>query len=656
MSLSQSDLHIELKQRLRFEELLADISTKFINLPVEQIDSAIEDTQRKICECLGFDLSVLWQWSDESGSSMTITHLYSPSDGPERPEKIDGAEVFPWAYRHLMSGRTLVVSSEKAPPEAAQDQATWRYFGIKSSVGIPLSAGGRPIFGVLSFDTLHTERCPDQDEVKRLELVAQIFANALVRKAMEEMLRRNEERLSLAADFAAAGIWEFDYAAKTFWATPQALNIFGFRPGEQVSLAQFEDLIHPDDLDLVRRAISCSFENGEVVDIEYRILVQPTVQKWISSRGRPQLDCHGKPIRLLGLSIDISRQKHLENKLKERLEEVDSLKQQLEAENYFLREDLRIEQGFEQIVGNSKALHAVLMKARQVAPTDATVLILGETGTGKGLLADAIHRMSPRRNHAFITVNCAALPPDLIESELFGREKGAFTGAHARQAGRFEVADRGTIFLDEVGDIPLEVQGKLLRVLQEGEFERLGSTRTMKINMRVIVATNKDLREEVRNRRFREDLFYRINVFPLTIPPLRQRTEDIPLLIQHFLKKYADRMGKSFDAIPKTVLKKILHYRWPGNIRELEHLVERSVIISSGNTLVIGDQIGEALPILSSSGPGLDLASMERNHITEVLRETGWKIDGPGGAATILNIHPSTLRFRMKKLGIQRPV
>ena len=260
----------------------------------------------------------------------------------------------------------------------------------------------------------------------------------------------------------------------------------------------------------------------------------------------------------MGVSIDISERKQMEGELNERLQEIEKLKGRLENENLYLRKELRKEKGFDKIVGDSKAIKSVVYAAKQVASTDATVLLLGETGTGKGMVANAIHQMSARKDQPLITVNCSALPQNLIESELFGREKGAFTGAHVRQAGRFEVADGGTIFLDEIGETPLELQSKLLRVLQEGEFERLGSAKTIKVNVRVIAATSRDLKQDIRKKRFREDLFYRLNVFPILIPPLRQRSEDIPLLAQFFTEKYARKMDKPIESIPKATIKRFL--------------------------------------------------------------------------------------------------
>ena len=360
-------------------------------------------------------------------------------------------------------------------------------------------------------------------------------------------------------------------------------------------------------------------------------------------------------LRLLGeLFVNALERSRAELALRERLDEIERLKLQLEKENIYLREEIKTVQGFEKIVGKSDTLQYVLFRVKQVAPTDATVLILGETGTGKGLVAHAIHELSARKDRPMITVNCAALPANLIESELFGREKGAFTGAHAKQIGRFEVADGGTIFLDEIGEMPLELQVKLLRVLEEGEFERLGSPRTIKVDVRVIASTNRDLKAEIRNRRFREDLFYRLNVFPVSIPPLRMRAEDIPQLVHYFVDKYARKFGRKYETVPKSTMKALQEHPWPGNVRELEHVIERAVITSPGPMLRLVDRL-EREPAEAGEEPLKALEAMERDHILKVLQKTRWKINGEGGAASVLGLHPSTLRFRIKKLGIKRP-
>ena len=359
-------------------------------------------------------------------------------------------------------------------------------------------------------------------------------------------------------------------------------------------------------------------------------------------------------LQLLGeIFANALERTRMENGLRERLEEIEGLKLQLEKENINLREELSQGQGFEKIVGSSDALNYVLFRVGQVAPTDATVLILGETGTGKGMVANAIHGLSDRKDRPMITVNCAALPANLIESELFGREKGAFTGAYARQAGRFEVADKGTIFLDEIGELPLELQSKLLRVLQDGEFERLGSAKTVKVDARVIASTSRDLQGEVRAGRFREDLFYRLNVFPVSIPPLRKRADDIPQLVRFFTDKYARKIGRQIETVPKAAMKTLEEYPWPGNVRELEHVIERAVITTTGPVLQIADRLEPLTDPDETDTSMKDMAAMEREHILRVLRETGWKIEGAKGAASILNLHPSTLRFRIKKLGIK---
>jgi len=651
---TETELRRELEERLQFETLLADISARFVNLPTEQIDGEIEDAQGRICECLGVDLSALWQWSDETPCFMTITHLHSPPEGPSRPEGIDAQEAFPWVLQKMLAGEILLLSTEEMPPEAARDCESRRYFGVKSSVVIPLSTGGGPNLGVLTFDTLRAERSWSEETVKRLTLIALVFTNALARKHSDESLRNSEARLSLAADSAEAGLWELGFSTRLFWATERARQIFGYGPDEVINMERVEASIYPDDIGLVRQSIARALNEREPVNIEYRILADDDCLKWISFRGRPHFKSTGEPDHIMGVSLDISERKRMEEQLNERLAEVQKLKLQLEKENLFLREELGRRQGFGRIIGSSDALNYVLFRVEQVAPTDATVLILGETGTGKGLIASALHSLSPRKDRPIITVNCAALPANLIESELFGREKGAFTGAHARQTGRFEVGDGGTIFLDEIGELPLELQSKLLRVLQDGEFERLGSAKTIKVDVRVIASTSRDLKTEILKGRFREDLFYRLNVFPVTLPPLRKRIEDIPQLVHYFVDKYSSKFARKIETIPKAVIKILQDYPWPGNVRELEHVIERNVILTSGPVFNLRERCELLQVNVQADEPLEDLAAMERQHILRVLRETEGKIEGPKGAAAILKLHPSTLRFRIKKLGIKR--
>jgi formate hydrogenlyase transcriptional activator len=336
-------------------------------------------------------------------------------------------------------------------------------------------------------------------------------------------------------------------------------------------------------------------------------------------------------------------------------EEIRQLKGRLAQETVYLQEEIRSEMNFEDIIGNSPRLKALLESVQIVAPADSAVLIQGETGTGKELIARAIHNLSPRKNHTFVKVNCAAIPLGLLESELFGHEKGAFTGAIAQKVGRFELAHKGTLFLDEVGDLPMELQPKLLRVLQEQEFERLGSTRTQRVDVRVLAATNTSLIEMVAEKKFRSDLYYRLNVFPVVAPPLRDRREDIPLLVRHFANKYARRMGKKIESIPRETMHALSHYAWPGNIRELQNLMERAVLLSTGPSLRVPLAEIPAGPGLGAVSDGNVLVQAEREQIVRALRESNWVVGGAQGAAARLGLKRKSLAYKIQKLGISRP-
>jgi formate hydrogenlyase transcriptional activator len=358
---------------------------------------------------------------------------------------------------------------------------------------------------------------------------------------------------------------------------------------------------------------------------------------------------------------EVDERKKAEESLQGAYREIKRLKDRLQAENRYLQQEVARQFNFGEIIGQSDALAQVKVRIEQVAPMNATVLLLGETGTGKGVVARALHSSSARKGRPMITVNCTTLPASLVESELFGREKGAFTGAHERLIGRFELADGGTIFLDEIGEMPLELQSKLLRVIQDGEFERLGGGRTLKTDVRIIAATNRNLEHEIRTGGFREDLYYRLNVFPITMPPLRERREDIPLLVDHFLAKFNKKIGRNITSVPKETLSALRDYHWPGNVRELESVIERAVITSQGNTLQLLDRFesfrereGSELQSDPVAREVRALADLEHDHIVGVLQKTGWRIEGKNGAAGILGINASTLRARMRKFGITR--
>jgi transcriptional regulator with GAF, ATPase, and Fis domain len=378
------------------------------------------------------------------------------------------------------------------------------------------------------------------------------------------------------------------------------------------------------------------------------------------------VQCDGD--KVLAIVRDITERREAEESLRKALDEVQRLKEQLQEENIYLQEEIRVASNFGEIIGNSDALRRVLQQTEQVAPLNTTVTILGETGTGKELVAHAIHRLSSRRDRPLVKVNCAALPGPLIESELFGHEKGAFTSADVRHIGRFEIAKGGTIFLDEVGELPLDLQAKLLRVLEEGEFERVGGSHTIKVDVRVIAATNRNLEEAVRKGTFRSDLYYRLNIFPITVPPLRERIGDIPILVTHLVRQLSQKLGKTIESIGYDSMAKLKNYPWPGNVRELRNVIERAVIITQGPKLrLIDDLDSQALeldlqkptagqdvfPDLAQAGETLE--QYEYNLILRTLKNVHWKLEGPGGAAELLNLHPSTLRSKMRKLGIDRP-
>ena len=344
-------------------------------------------------------------------------------------------------------------------------------------------------------------------------------------------------------------------------------------------------------------------------------------------------------------------QLNLEEIIAKRTAEIVKLKNKIEQENIYLRKEIEVKHKHEEIIGNSEPVRHMLSSVEQVAHTGSTVLILGETGTGKELLARAIHNLSPRKDRQMVTLNCAALPATLLESELFGREKGAYTGAMTRQIGRFEIADGSTLFLDEIGEMPLEVQAKLLRVLQEGQFERLGNPETISVNVRIIASTNRDLAKSVAEGRFREDLYYRLNVFSITAPPLRDRIEDIPLLVWAFIKEFENPMGKAIEKIPQKSMDALQQYPWPGNIRELKNVIENAMIISNDRILKL-KPLADLSPSLQKD---LKLEVVERNHIIDVLNKTSWRVSGQKGAADLLGLKPTTLESRMKKLGITRP-
>jgi formate hydrogenlyase transcriptional activator len=511
-----------LEERLKFETLLAEISARFVNVPADQVDNIILETQRRICEFLNLDRSSLGQVPEQETGSLLLTHIHNPHGVEPAPDRLNAGDFFPWTVQKILSGETLIITKKSdIPPVADRDLESFDMFGIKSVVVVPLAVGGGVPFGLLTFSVLREEREWQETVVKGFRLIAEVFANALARKRADEQLKKY-------------------------------------------------------------------------------------------------------------------------------LREIEELKKQLERENIYLKDEAKLQCLHEEIVGESEVLRAILAQAKRVAQTDSTVLITGETGTGKELIARAIHCQSKRSNRVLVKVDCASLPSPLIESELFGREKGAYTGASAKQVGRFELADSSTIFLDEIGELPIELQAKLLRVLQNGEFERLGSPKTIHVDVRVIAATNRNLEEAVKERTFREDLYYRLKVFPIQVLPLRDHTEDIPLLVYSFINEFSGKMGKKIRTVPENTMEMLKKYVWPGNVRELRNIIEQAVIITDGDVLQVNLPQGISENVQETD----TLENAERQHIVRVLKKTGWRIKGRNGAAELLGLKPSTLYAKMEKLGI----
>jgi PAS domain S-box-containing protein len=471
-------------------------------------------------------------------------------------------------------------------------------------------------------------------------------------------LSETELRYRTVADFTYD--WEFwsNMDGTMQYVSPSCERISGYTPGQFIdNPALFREIIIPEDQDIWSKHYHDTRKEPKAREIQFRIRTRDGTVCWIEHACQPVTGDQGELLGFRASNRDITKRKEGEIKLQNAYSEIKMLKAQLEADRTYLREEIKLKHDHENIIGNSDVLKYVLFRAEQIAPTDTTVLILGETGTGKELIARAIHNAGKRKERPLIKVDCASLPANLIESELFGHEKGAFTDAVEKRIGRFELAHGATLFLDEIGELPLELQPKLLRVLQDGEFERLGSSQTLRTDVRVIAATNRNLEEDVRKKVFRMDLWYRLNVFAISIPPLRDRTEDIALLVNYMIKNFERKHGKQITSIPTNVLTKLQNYSWPGNVREMENLIERAVINTQGDTLQLEDALDAYLPadLGSPDLPIKSLAEIEQEHILRVLKNTNWKIHGENGAADLLDINPSTLRGRMRKHGIRRP-
>jgi DNA-binding NtrC family response regulator len=477
------------------------------------------------------------------------------------------------------------------------------------------------------------------------------------RKRAEDALRRSESYLAEAQRLSRTGSFGWRVSSGEIYWSDETFRIFQCGPAATVSIELALARTHPADREFVQETIDQAVRERSAFDFEHRLLLPDGTVKHLRVLARPEFSTEPESLEFIGAVTDITERKRGESDLKKALEEIRKLKDKLYEENIALKEEVDKASMFEEIVGESAILRIVLARVAKVAPTESTVLITGETGTGKELIARAIHKRSPRAAHAFVSVNCAAIPTSLIASELFGHERGAFTGATQRRLGRFELAEGGTIFLDEVGELPTETQIALLRILQEREFERVGGSKVIRANVRVITATNRDLPEQIDTGAFRSDLYYRLNVFPIEMPPLRERKDDIPLLVEYFVNRYATKGGKKMRGINRATLERLKSYSWPGNIRELQNVIERSIIVCETENFTVDESW------LSQEGTQPDhpcrpfsrmSASEERMMIEAALADAGGRVSGPLGAATKLGLHPSTLDSKIRTLKINK--
>ena len=633
--------------QLQFEILVSDISARFLRMLPQDVEAEMDGALRKILEFFDANMCALWLVDPEANTAVLSRFQVKDFD-PVMPEKFNYGPIAPWLTAKASRGEVILVNRlDELPEEAALDRSSHESLGIRAFLILPVQIGGTVRYAI---QLIYSREGPAwlAEYVPRLRVFSEVLVSALERSRGIVALQRAEARLDLAAGLAGAGLWDLDLETNLHWATARAKELYGFGPDEPISLERLFALVHPDDVPGLKRALSSALEGGKAVQTEYRIVVPGREVRWIAVQGARAPASFAGGSHILGVSIDITERKKLEDTARRSLEEIKRLNELLRDETRYLQHEISLTLSHEEIVGKSDGIKAVLQRVEQVAPTGATVLITGETGTGKELVARAIHKLSGRRERLLVKVDCASLPSTLIESELFGRERGAYTGAMTRQIGRFQLSDKGTIFLDEIGELARETQAKLLRVLQEGCFEVLGSPKTVNVDVRVIAATNRDLEKEVREGRFREDLYYRLKVFPVEVPPLRERSEDIPMLVWSFVERFSREMRKEIKRVPRETMDALVRYQWPGNVRELKNLIEQAFIISQGDVLVV--RMPE--PHHSMAMPDKSLEEYERQHILGVLKQTHWQIKGRRGAAALLGLNPSSLYSKMKKLGI----
>ena len=651
-----------LSRRAAFQSRLAETSSILLNVPSEKTTEAIADALALIGDHYGFD-RVNVTWYDEA-----LPGFGAPIDWQPEGTKIGRAdpEEFPYGYGVMLRGGvTRVDAVDEMPAAASIDQATWKRLGLSTVLCLPLVIKEK-VFGSTTFAYRKQQDWQDQ-KVEELRLFANIVTNCAVRQWSTIQLTRREKDLERSQRVAKVGSYRLQATFNdddseallnvlNFNMSDQALEIFGVQPQSDARAQVMSTLarIHPDDEPRVRETWQGTLREGGEHTIEYRVIGPEGSTVHVQAKEQFDGTDENGVTTFFGTYKDITEWVEANSELQLALSQIQKLTDQLQEENVLLRDEVRAAHGFDKIIGTSSKLRGVLKAVQQVAPTDVTVLICGETGTGKELIAQSIHDLSDRKAMPMVSVNCAALSAELIESELFGHEKGAFTGAHARRKGRFEITNGGTLFLDEIGEMSGDLQAKLLRVIQEGEFERLGGSTTLKTDVRLIAATNRNLVQELDSGRFRADLYYRINAFPVELPPLRERKEDIPLLAAHLVRKHAKILGKEVTSMSARMLRNLQEQDWPGNIRELEGTILRALISTTGPVLDLdgGRMNGEAAANTSDS---LSLLDAQRKHVVEVLERTRWIIEGEKGAAAALGLAPSSLRSKMKRLNIVRP-
>ncbi len=657
----------KIEHRANFQSLLAELSTELATSNALEVIEKIDRFLPGIGDRYGLSGIALWWISDGITKALgRATGWRSEQDSPLGHS--DGADRndAPWLVSELaMNNSVMIDAANYWPAAASADRASFENWGVSKLLAFPAQVRER-VVGACIMVRSSSQNWSTED-IQELRLLGSTITGAYARCwAVEEMSRR-EQDLARSQEIAQVGNFSIVYdtpqsgfsLAGRVEASSQCRNLFGFAAGEE-TVALAVERIHPDDRERVLRTIDKGFSASARGQQAYRLVRPDGTTIHVNVRSEFDRDKSGRVIRFFGVAHDVTKQVESNKKIENALTEINKLKDQLQEENVFLREEIRAAHGFDKIVGDSRALNEALRLAEKVAPTDLSVLILGETGTGKELIARAVHRLSGRKDKTMVSVNCAALSKDLIESELFGHEKGAFTGAHTQRKGRFEIADGGTLFLDEIGELPGELQAKLLRVLQDGNFERLGGTETLSVDVRLIAATNKNLMRAVNTGEFRADLYYRISNFPVKLPPLRDRVEDIPLLAEFLVRKHARRMSKEIQSISARTLRYLSNREWPGNVRELEGLIQRALISTTGPVLdyVELQEAEPESPRLDASVAAptpTDLRDAERLHILNVLTSTQWVIEGKNGAAKKMGIPPSTLRSLMERLRIKRP-